>query len=460
MRTRLLLVLVGVVAIVLLVHDLPLARHLERVERDRLTTGLERDAFILAGRAEEALEAGTAGSDPLIRAIVARFSAEEAVDVAIVDADLVGVIGSDVDVAGEDYSNRPEMQRAQVTGAPDTGERFSQTLGEDLFFVAVPVLSGDEVVGVVRLSAPEQVVADRVNGKVRGLAVVAGISLLIAVVVAWLFARSVTRPLHELEAATHRLASGDLASRANDAAGPPEVRGLADSFNSMASRIQRLVDQQRSFAGDASHQLRTPLTALRLRLEQAAMSVDPDDEAAEPIEEALNETERLRRMIEGLLVLSRAENAALAAVAVDVAVIAAERAEYWRPLAQERSVAIVVESPVSVVALAVDGGVEQIIDNLVDNALEVSPEGTAVRIVVEVGDGSVMLHVIDEGPGLRDDQLERAFERFWRSEGAAVGGTGLGLAIVQQLATAGGGTAALRAAPGGGLDAIVTLRSP
>jgi hypothetical protein len=168
MRTRLLLVLVGVVAIVLLVHDLPLARHLERVERDRLTTGLERDAFILAGRAEEALEAGTAGSDPLIRAIVARFSAEEAVDVAIVDADLVGVIGSDVDVAGEDYSNRPEMQRAQVTGAPDTGERFSQTLGEDLFFVAVPVLSGDEVVGVVRLSAPEQVVADRGTARYGG----------------------------------------------------------------------------------------------------------------------------------------------------------------------------------------------------------------------------------------------------------------------------------------------------
>jgi methyl-accepting chemotaxis protein len=295
MRVRLLLVMAGVVAIVLLVHDLPLARHLERVERDRLTTSLERDAFILGGRAEEALEAGTAGSDPVIRALVARYNAEEGVRVVLTDADLVGVVGSDEGVAGEDFSNRPEMQRA-VTGVPDTGERYSQTLGEDLFYVAVPVLSGDDVVGVVRLTALERVVADRVGGKVRGLAVVATISLLIAVAVAWVVARGVTRPLDELEATTNRLAGGDLAARARTDDGPPEVRGLAESFNAMAARLQRLVDQQRSFAGDASHQLRTPLTALRLRLDQAAMTLDQDHPASQPIEEALNESERLRRI--------------------------------------------------------------------------------------------------------------------------------------------------------------------
>ncbi len=459
MRLRLLLVMVGVVAIVLLVHDLPLARHLERVERDRLTTSLERDAFILAGRAEEALEAGTTSTDPELRAIVARFNAEEQVRVAIVDSDLIGVLGSDADVAGEDYSNRPEMQRA-LTGAPDTGERPSRTLGEDLFFVAVPVLSGEEVVGVVRLSAPERVVAERVGAKVRGLAIVAGISLLIAVAVAWLFAKSVTRPLDELEVATRRLASGDLDARASTAEGPPEVRGLAESFNAMATRLQRLVDQQRSFAGDASHQLRTPLTALRLRLEHAAMSVDGTSPAAEPIEEALIETERLRRIIEGLLLLSRAENAPVRLDTVDVGEIVRDRAEYWRPLAQERSVRIEVEAATSTPARAVSGGVEQIVDNLVDNALDVSPAGSSLRLVVRAVDGSVELHVVDEGDGLPPEERERAFERFWRAEGAPVGGSGLGLAIVHQLATVGGGSAELREAPGGGIDAVVTLRSP
>lgn len=459
MRSRLLLVMVGVVAIVLFVHDVPLARHLERVERDRLNTSLERDAFILAGRAEESLESGTTESDPVIRAIVARFNAEEDVRVAIVDADLIGVIGSDDAVVGEDYSNRPEMQQA-LTGAPDTGERFSRTLGEELFFVAVPVLSGDDVVGVVRLSAPERVVADRVSGKVRGLGLVAAISLLIAVAVAWLFARSVTRPLDDLEAATRRLAAGDLTTRANDDAGPPEVRGLADSFNTMASQLQRLLDQQRSFAGDASHQLRTPLTALRLRLEQAAMTVAADDPAAEPIEEALNETERLRRMIEGLLMLSRAEGAAVVVDTVDIAEIARERADYWRPLADERGVSIDVQAPSSLDALAVAGGAEQIIDNLVDNALEVSPSGSTVRVVAEPVDGAIVLHVIDQGPGLTEEQRARAFERFWRADGAPLGGSGLGLAIVQQLAVAGGGTASLHDAPEHGLDARVRFRAP
>jgi signal transduction histidine kinase len=351
------------------------------------------------------------------------------------------------------------MQQA-ITGAPDTGERFSRTLGEDLFFVAVPVLSGDEVVGVVRLSAPESVVDERVGRKVRGLSLVAGISLLIAVAVAWLFAKSVTRPLDELESATRRLASGDLDARASTAEGPPEVRGLAGSFNAMASRLQRLVDQQRSFAGDASHQLRTPLTALRLRLEQAAMSVDGASSAAEPIEEALNETERLRRIIEGLLLLSRAENAPVELETVNVGEIARDRAEYWRPLAQERSVTIEVDAAASILARAVAGGVEQIVDNLVDNALDVSPPSSTLRLVVHAVDGSVEIHVIDEGDGLTPDERERAFERFWRAEGAPVGGSGLGLAIVQQLAAVGGGSAELRAAPDGGVDAVVTLRSP
>jgi signal transduction histidine kinase len=460
MRTRLLLVMVGVVAIVLIVHDVPLARHLERVERNRLTTGLERDAFILAGRAEEALEDGTVGADSGVRAIVSRFNAEEGVRVAIVDADLVGVLGSDADVSDEDYSNRPEMVQA-LSGIPDIGERYSETLGEDLFYVAVPVLSGDEVVGVVRLTAPERVVADRVDSKVRGLSVVAGISLLIAVAVAWLFARSVTRPLDDLESATKQLADGDLDARADPTEGPGEIRGLAESFNSMASRLQRLVDRQRSFAGDASHQLRTPLTALRLRLEQAAASVDESSPASVPIEEALNETERLRRMIEGLLTLTRAEGAASAVVeVVDVAAIVRDRAEHWRPLAQEGWVQIDVESPVSAPALAVSGAVEQIVDNLVDNALEVSPEGSTVRVVVRSEAGSVAVHVIDAGAGLAPDEREQAFERFWRADSATTDGSGLGLAIVQQLATAGDGTAELREAAGGGLDAVVSFRSP
>ena len=452
--------MVGVVALVLIVHDVPLARHLEAVERDRLTTSLERDAFILAGRVEETLENGTTGFDPEIRAIVARFSAEEDVQVVFVDSDLIGVLGSDPDVLGEDYSNRPEVQQA-IRGIPDTGERFSRTLGGDLFFVAVPVLSGRDVVGVVRLSAPEHVVSDRVAGKVRGLALVAGISLLIAVAVAWLFATSVTRSIDQLERTTGELAAGDLDARADTSDGPPEVRGLATSFNTMAARLQRSIDRQARFAGDASHQLRTPLTALRLRLEQAASEVQSSTPAAESIEEALNETERLRRLIEGLLVLSRAEHAPTDVVTtVDAATIVRERAEQWRALGLERGVSIEIDAPSTASARAMSGAVEQIVDNLVDNALDVAPDGSSVRLVGRNRTDSIEIHVIDAGPGLSPEARERAFERFWRSEDAPVGGSGLGLAIVSELVATADGEAELRDAPGGGIDAVVTLRSP
>ena len=459
MRNRLLLLVVGMVALVLVVHDVPLANHLERVERDRIVTRYERDAFIMAGRTEEALEGGTASSEPGLGALVARYASEEDVEVVVTDADAVGVLSSDPTKVGEDFSNRPEIVDALTLGAPKSGERYSDTLGADLFYVAVPVLSGEERVGTVRISVLEEVVSDRVASQIRLLLVVALLSLAIAVGVAWVFARSVTRPLRRLEATTDRLASGDLTARADEAQGPDEVRALAGSFNAMAGRLEQLVERQRSFAGTASHQLRTPLTALRLRLEQVAMQIDGAGEVAGAVESALVETDRLHRMIEGLLALTRAEDAMTEPVAVDLSRSVGERADHWRPLADERDVTIQASVPAGVVVRALPGAVDQVLDNLIDNALEVSPRGSSLTISVVTDGDLAELHVVDEGPGMPASDRERAFERFWRAEGAPVGGSGLGLAIVHQLVTAGGGTVELREAPTGGIDAVVAFRA-
>lgn len=460
MRYRLLLVMVGVVALVLAVHDIPLARHLEQVERDRLVTKYERDAFILAGRTEEALEDGTASQEAGLRALVVRYAFEEEVEVVVAGRDAVAVISSDETKLGEDMSNRPEIVAAIESGDPQTGNRYSETLAEDLFFVSVPVLSGNERVGAVRISVLDQVVTDRVNNRIRGLLFVALLSLLIASAVAWLFARSVTRPLRRLQVTTDRLAAGDLSARADDRDGPGEVRALAGSFNSMASRLEQLVDRQRAFAGTASHQLRTPLTALRLRLEQLSLELAEHDDAVDRVERAVQETDRLHRMIEGLLALSRAEDAAAGPVEVDVGAKVRERAEHWRALASERQVEIVVRAADGTLALAVPGAIDQIVDNLVDNALEVSPPGSTLTLSVVQGDHVVQLHVVDQGPGLSREERALAFQRFWRAEGAPVGGSGLGLAIVRQLVAAGDGAVELRDASGGGIDAVVTLRVP
>jgi signal transduction histidine kinase len=458
-RTRLLIVMVGLVALLLAVHDIPLANHLEQVERDRLTTKYERDAFILAGRVEEALEDGDAATQAELNALVVRYASEEGVEVVVADADGIGVISSDPGKRGEDLTNRAEIVGAIATGDPTSGERFSQTLDADLFFVAVPVLSGNESVGAVRISAADAIVSDRVDSRIRGLLFVALLSLVIASAVAWVFARSVTGPLKRLHTATESLAAGDLTTRAEHDEGPGEVRDLAISFNAMADRLEQLIERQRAFAGTASHQLRTPLTALRLRLEQLAAELDDVPESHAAVESALVETDRLHRMIEGLLALTRAEDAAATPESVDVVPIARHRAEYWSPLAEESEVRIDVVAPPTATVAAVPGAVEQIIDNLVDNALEVSPSGGVLKISVEPDHDGVALHVVDQGPGMSDTDREQAFERFWRGDSPAPGGSGLGLAIVQQLAHASGGTAELRTAPSGGVDAVVRLRS-
>jgi signal transduction histidine kinase len=258
------------------------------------------------------------------------------------------------------------------------------------------------------------------------------------------------------------VAAGDLASRAANDEGPPEVRQLADSFNTMTGRVNELLDQQRAFAGDASHQLRTPLTALRLQLERAGdmIGTDPDG-ARERIEAASAETERLQRLVEALLMLARAERTTMAAEPVDVGVAVAERVEMWAPLALERGITVhaaPAATTTGTMATAVPHALEQIIDNLLDNAISIVGDGTAIEVAVDrSAPATVTVHVLDRGPGMTEAQLAHALDRFWRAPDATHQGSGLGLAIVDHLARASGGSVALANRPGGGLDVAVRL---
>lgn len=462
MRRRLIAVLVGVVVLVLAVQDIPLVSHLRVVERDRLVTRLERDAFILAGRVEEGLEEGADGSDATLLGLIERYEDSEDVSVVVTDIDARAVLGPDFDF-GEDFSNRPEILAA-LDGRPEIGERDSATLGGRLFYVAVPVLSGDSIIGAVRITAPTTRVDDEVAGRLWGLGLVVAISVAIAAFAALVMAWTVTRPLWRLSESAARLAGGSLAERAPEGEGPTEVRALARRFNLMAEQIEQLVARQRAFAGTASHQLRTPLTALRIRLESLASTTESlegvDPAVTEHIDEAIAETDRLHRMIEGLLALTRSEDAGLAPISVDMTALATDRVEHWTPLAEERSVSLDLRASGSQPALAIAGSVEQIIDNLVDNALEVAPAGSTVTVEVVERDGRIELRITDSGPGLSDSDREMAFDRFWRAPGASPGGSGLGLAIVRQLAESAGGRARLDAAATGGVTAVVTFRRP
>ncbi|MDV3136735.1 MULTISPECIES: ATP-binding protein [Mycobacteriaceae] len=465
MKWRLMAAFMAVTCLVVVVHDVPLGNYLQRVEHERIVTALERDAFLLAGRSEETLEAA-ATPDPRVVADVHRYRQASGARVVVVNAAGDAVVTSDDDqsAAGGSYRSRPEIETA-LSGDIATGQRHSVSLGTDLLYVAVPVVSGDRVLGAVRLTYPTQVIADKVRGQIRMLWLIAGITVLLAGVVAFVLAGTVTRRLQQLRRTTELLADGRLDARTSQRGGAPEIRSLARSVNQMADRIEDQLRQQRAFAGDASHQLRTPLTALRVRLDNAADLVEADPEATrETVAAAQNEALRLQQIVDHLLVLSRADDAAIPRQEIDLAALARARVEQWQALAEESGVHIVVTAPGTALVLAVPGATEQIIDNLIDNALAVAPPDTTIELTVAaaVGSDAVDLHVRDEGPGMSAQDCARAFDRFWRGS-TDTAGSGLGLAIVARLAQASGATADLTPRPHtrtrSGLDAHVRFES-
>ncbi|MFF7171766.1 sensor histidine kinase [Streptomyces pseudovenezuelae] len=274
-------------------------------------------------------------------------------------------------------------------------------------------------------------------------------------------ARRITAPLRELNSMASKFSDGDLTAR-SPVTGPPETQTLARTLNQGAERLDTLVASQRIFVADASHQLRTPLTALRLSLDNIADGVD-DESVREDVEQATAEVVRMSRLVNGLLVLARAEAKVAAAEPLVLRDIVDERLTVWRPAADERGVTIalrgsVVDDRPSV--LASPGHLDQVLDNVLSNALEVSPDGGRITVEVESRADTVVLSVLDEGPGMPDADKARAFDRFWRGQGlTGRSGSGLGLAVVRQLVTDDGGTVTLADAPGGGLKVEITLRA-
>jgi signal transduction histidine kinase len=253
----------------------------------------------------------------------------------------------------------------------------------------------------------------------------------------------VIRPLKRIESQTNALAAGDFSARLPEVHGTNELATLTSAFNSMADKLEGLIRQQRAFASDASHQLRTPLTALLLRLERAREALPKTSAVArERIADAEAEVGRLNDIVEGLLAIARSEGGASTVATMDVAVIARERVESWRALAEERGITMAFDGVDSALVRAIPSAPEQIIDNYIDNAIAHSPSGTAVLVRVLNSRDGVTVEVIDAGSGLSTEQCERAFDRFWRADSTSEG-TGLGLAIVKHLAELGGASVSL-----------------
>jgi len=353
---------------------------------------------------------------------------------------------------GADYSGRPEIARA-LNGETEQLERHSDTLDEDILATAVPVVHEGRTVGAVRITQSVAAVDRAVRRSTAGLIAIGALVLLAGLAAALFIASQVAGPLRRLEGTAQRVAAGELDTRAA-VEGSSEQRSLALTFNEMTARLGRLLRSQGEFVADASHQLRTPLTGLRLRIEEA-QAARSKEEAAVELDAASEELDRLSQTIDELLLLSRAGERDVPGEETDLGAVAAAARERWSASATRKQIELTTRTGQVWPVFCARVDIDRALDALIENALAYSPQGSAIEVVA---DGH-RIEVLDRGPGLLADEGEAVFERFHRGSAAREGptGTGLGLPIARELMRPWHATVSLENRPGGGVRARIGL---
>ena len=357
---------------------------------------------------------------------------------------------------GLDVTPLDERFTALAGRRSDLSEQFLPWMFGDLV-VAEPVFEGGDLVGAVVTSSDTDRLALSVWRHWSLLAVGGLIALVLAIMIANRLASWVLRPVRAVDGAMAEMRSGDMSARIPESSGPPELRQVIAQFNSMAEKVEQLMHKQQEFVANASHELRNPLNALLLRIEDLSMTID--DERVEQIEHVRTEGRRLARILDTVLMLARDQDFVPGSDPVELSSLVGRRVEGWRPIAGEKNIEITLTVPGTVWAAVDEIVLESAFDAVADNAVKFAPPGSAVDVTVAASARRAEISVRDRGPGVRADELVKVTDRFWRSpQQRAVRGSGLGLAIASELLDNCGGDLVVSHAEGGGL--LVTLRVP
>ncbi len=342
--------------------------------------------------------------------------------------------------------------------ASTVGSRYELT-SSDIHF---PLRSGGREIGALVITAmPLNWRGQMASGILFPVGAISSALGLLVVVIAFLLMRRFVNPLAEVIYAARAVADGNLETRIT-AEGPQDLRALSESFNEMATSLERSDRERRDMLADVAHELRTPLSVIRGRLEGIVDGVYPETDA--PVSTALEQTYLLERLVDDLRLLTLAESRQLhfESKPVDLGSLAAHVVDLFQAEAREKNISLTVNRPAENVIITADAQrVEQVIANLVGNALRYVPEGGRVWIEISAAENAATLSVNDNGAGIPEADLPFIFERFWRkdkSRSRSSGGTGLGLAIAKQLIEAQGGEISAQNLPEGGLQALVNLK--
>jgi signal transduction histidine kinase len=321
-------------------------------------------------------------------------------------------------------------------------------------YAARAVVVGDQTIGVVEVSrsthASERFLTTLRHILLTTILAAVGISLLVSV----LLARRLSGPIREMEQATQHIAAGDLNVRLDDYP-PDEIGRLAESINHMTARLKHLEAARAQFISEISHDLRTPLTAIKGLLVNL---MDASGSGEHPsLEIAEHETDRLIRLVNQLLDFSRWQGGQLELNRrpVDVSTIANAAVTLSEGRAHHRNITLNTIIPPTLPTIPADPDrLQQVILNLLDNAIKFTPSGGQVTLTVTQREGDIEISVQDTGQGMSDEEQERAFEAYYRGEG---GGAGLGLTIAQAIVEAHGGQMGIESSLGQGSRVWFTL---
>lgn len=377
-----------------------------------------------------------------------------------------------IDAQGNVLAHSANLGMAQLPAPPAllaklaVGQIVFETLPhvseEPLRMVSIPTLVGDRVLAVQVAGSLDD--ANNLLASATILFAGMAVALLVAVAIAGaVLTRRVFRAIDDVNHQARRIGEISLNERLPHPGTDDKLGGLVDTLNDMLDRLERAFDLQRRFTADASHELRSPLSRLRMEIEVTLRRPRDTLEYVSTLRSCMEEVERLTLLIEGLLLLARLdagqEYSPIKSISLNI--LAEQTIHRLEPLACERQVRLVLDTELPATVMVADGSVSLVLTNLVDNAVKFSPPGGQVTIQLSTECGEAVIRVTDQGPGIAVHELPFLFDRFYRGVSARAGaieGVGLGLALSQAVACACGGRIDASNVPGSG--ALFVARFP
>jgi len=390
--------------------------------------------------------------------LVDSYATEMDARVTILDPNLTVRYSSDPQIPLHVSETHPEILAA-IQQQDEHDIRYDQWTKEERLFAAAPILTGDGIEGLVQLSVP----MDEVTKQVRAMWVVLGSATLVLVtlfILASIFlGEQITRPLHRLTMAAHRLAAGDLSVRL-EMEREDEVGVLAAAFDHMAEEISHLLARERAFVANASHELRSPITAIQLRAELLHMHAADNERRERYIDEIRQEAEQLGHLVQQLLDLDQIQSTSTRAESImDPAPCLRKVFTAMKSQGERAGLSMQAEIPSNLPAILLDASsCELVMRNLLDNAIKYTPPGGKVLLQARSLADEVEIIVQDTGIGIPTQDLPFVFDRFYRVESSRDReGSGLGLALVREVLSLHRGKVQIESQEGKGTKVIVRI---